>query len=85
MRFFCAKSKVFILITTNRNHPAFQVKEDNLHIIFQDELNLREALYKLKAEYGCERLTIQTGGTLNAKLLREKLIDYVDIVMAPFM
>ena len=40
---------------------------------------------KLKSEYGCERITIQTGGTLNGLFLREKLFDYVDIVVAPIL
>ena len=35
--------------------------------------------------FGCERITIQTGGTLNGLFLREKLFDYVDIVVAPVL
>ena len=42
-------------------------------------------LRKLKEDFGCERLTIQTGGTLNGMFLREKLFDYVDIVVAPLL
>ena len=37
------------------------------------------------SEYGCERITIQTGGTLNGLFLREKLFDYVDVVVAPVL
>ena len=29
--------------------------------------------------------TIQTGGTLNERFLREKLMDYIDIVVAPVL
>ena len=83
VRYFCAKSKDFVIITSNKNHPAFSVKEDNLHIIYQDELSLSDALVELKDKYGCERLTIQSGGTVNSLFLREKLFDYVDIVVAP--
>ncbi len=75
----------FVLITSNLKHPAFRVKTDNIHIIYQDKLNLRNALTQLKCQYGCERITIQTGGTLNAVFLREKLFDYVDIVIAPVL
>lgn len=32
--YFCALSKQFELFTFNENHPAFEVKEDNLHIIY---------------------------------------------------
>ena len=74
-----------MLVTSNEKHPAFEMEEDNLHIIYQDELSLKEVLTKLKAEYGCERMTIQTGGTLNGLFLREKLIDYIDIVVAPVL
>ena len=85
VRYFCAKSKQFVLITTNRNHPAFHVKEENLYIIFQEELSLTDALVQLKERFGCERLTIQSGGTVNALFLREKLFDFVDIVVAPVL
>lgn len=85
VRYFCALSRELVLITTNADHPAFQVNEGNLHVILQSELSLRDALAKLKAEYGCERITIQTGGTLNGLFLREKLLDYIDIVVAPVL
>ncbi len=85
VRYFCALSKDFVLITTNENHPAFGIEEDNLHIIYQNELSLKDILRELKLEYGCERVTIQTGGTLNGMFLREKLFDFVDIVVAPVL
>lgn len=85
IKYFCALSKEFVLITTNPQHPAFSIKEDNLHIILQNSLDLKGALALLKKDFGCERLTIQSGGTLNALFLREKLFDYVDIVVAPVL
>lgn len=85
IRYFCARSKEFVLITTNKKHPAFTVNEDNLHIICQDELCLKDALRDLKSKYGCERITIQSGGTINGMFLREKLFDYVDIIVAPVL
>ncbi len=85
VRYFCKKSKEFVVITTNKAHPAFGVQEDNLHIIYQDELSLGNALTELKEKYGCERITIQSGGMVNGIFLREKLFDYVDIVVAPVL
>ena len=85
VRYFCARSKDAVIITTNPLHPAFRVKEDNLHIIFQEQPSLQDALARLKNEYGCDRLTIQSGGTVNGLFLREKLIDFVDIVVAPIL
>jgi 2,5-diamino-6-(ribosylamino)-4(3H)-pyrimidinone 5'-phosphate reductase len=74
-----------VLITTNPKHPVFGVQEENLHIIYQQELSLGDALKILYADFGCERLTIQSGGRLNGLFLREKLIDYVDIIVAPIL
>jgi 2,5-diamino-6-(ribosylamino)-4(3H)-pyrimidinone 5'-phosphate reductase len=85
IEYFLALSKEFVLITTNKNHPAFKLKGDNLHIIYQEQLNMREALQILKTEYGCDELTIQSGGTFNAIFLREKLIDFVNVVLAPVL
>lgn len=85
VRYFCVRSKEFVLVTSNADHPVFQVKADNLHVIFQNRLSLPDALAKLKSEYGCQRITIQSGGTLNGLFLREKLLDYIDIVIAPVL
>ena len=85
VRYFCARSKQFVLITSNRDHPAFRVDEDNLHIIFQEKTSLADALKQLKEQFGCERLTVQSGGTVNGLFLREKLFDYVDVVVAPVL
>ena len=85
VRYFCSLSKAFVLVTTNKEHPAFSLKEDNLHIILQENLNLKEMLELLKESYNCDRITIQTGGTLNGLFLREKLFDYIDIVIPPVL
>ena len=85
VRYFCAWAKTFVLITSNRAHPAFDVKEENLHILFQEKTDLPDALARLKKDFGCERLTVQSGGTVNGLVLREKLFDYVDLVMAPVL
>ena len=85
VRYFCARSKTFVLITSNRAHPAFAVKEENLHILFQEKTDLAEALSRLKKDFRCERLTVQSGGTVNGLFLREKLFDYVDLVVAPVL
>lgn len=85
VRYFCARAQKFVLITSNPDHPAFGVTAANLHIIYQQEPSLPAALATLKSSFGCQRLTVQTGGTLNGLLLREKLLDYVDIVVAPVL
>ena len=84
-RYFCALSDKFVLVTSNKNHPAYGVKAENLHILYQEKLDLKKMLSVLKTQYGCERLTIQSGGTLNGLFLREKLFDFVDIIVAPIL
>ena len=44
VKYFCAKSKELVLLTSNKNHPAFNVKEDNLHIFCKENFSLKEAL-----------------------------------------
>lgn len=51
IHYFCALSEQFSLITSNADHSAFDVNESNLHIIYQEELSLKDALAKLKSEY----------------------------------
>lgn len=85
VRYFCALSQTVVLVTSRKDHPAFTLQEDNLHIIYQKELDLAGVLAELKAKYACDRITIQTGGTLNSLFLKKKLLDYVDIIVAPVL
>ncbi|MGX8688873.1 MAG: dihydrofolate reductase family protein [bacterium] len=85
VRYFAARSRQAVIITSNPSHPAFHVPADNLHIIYQEKPSLKDALRRLKSECGCDRLTVQSGGRVNSLFLREKLLDYVDIVMAPVL
>ena len=85
VQYFCEFSKEFVLVTTNPEHPAFGIEADNLHIILQQKLSLEDMLKTLKSDFGCERITIQSGGTLNSMFLREKLFDYIDVVVAPVL
>lgn len=83
--YFIRRSNKFFLVTTNKEHPAFQRnKESNLHIIYyKDHIDFIDLFEKLKNVYKIDQMTIQTGGTLNSILLRKKLIDKLNIVIAP--
>lgn len=85
IEYFCGLSKQFVLITTNPQHPAFKCNADNLHIIYQDVLDLQAAFHSLKSNYGCEYLTVQSGGTMNSLLFQAHLIDKISIIMAPLV
>ena len=85
VEYFCALSKDLVIITSNPDHPAFSVDADNLHVQYYQELDLRAALEDLYTDFHCTALTIQSGAMLNAAFLRQKLIDYIDIVVAPVL
>ncbi|MGC4076990.1 MAG: dihydrofolate reductase family protein [Rubrivivax sp.] len=71
--------------TANAEHPVFQRRgAEGLEILpFEGRIDFARLLRTLKAQHGVERLTIQTGGTLNALLLRQGLVDRVSLVLAP--
>jgi len=85
VRWLCAKCREVVIITCNDAHPALRVDEKNLRVVLQERSSLPDALRRLKEDFGCERLTVQSGGTLNAALMRAGLIDYVDLVVAPLL
>ena len=76
-----------LLVTTNKNHigHSLQNKYDNLEILYYEALDLKKLLEDLYSKYNAERLTIQSGGTLNGMFVRNKLIDFVNIVIAPII
>lgn len=85
--YLCHWVDKLILVTTNKNHIAYSLKSkyDNLDILYYDDLNLEEMLEDLYNKYGAKAVTIQSGGTLNGLFLRQNLIDYVNIVIAPIL
>ena len=85
--YICNWVESLILVTTNKNHIAYSLtdKYDNLDILYYEELDLTRLLEDLSSKYNAERVTIQSGGTLNGLFLRNNLIDYVNIVIAPLL
>lgn len=82
--YLCRWVKKLFLVTTNKEHPVFNLDYDNLEVLYYDELNLSKMLEDLYDE-GVDRLTIQSGGNMNGLFIRNDLIDYVDIVIAPIL
>ena len=83
--YLCALTQRLVLGPTNKNHPAFGVKEGNLSVLYRENVDLKALLAELATRFHVDRLTVQSGGTLNELFLREKLLDYVDIVVAPVL
>jgi 2,5-diamino-6-(ribosylamino)-4(3H)-pyrimidinone 5'-phosphate reductase len=84
--YFARRSPELYLITSNREHPALGLagRYPNVHVLlYPDGIDFADAMARLRGEFGIERLTIQTGGELNAHLLRLGLIDRLLLVVAP--
>lgn len=87
INYLCNWVEKLILVTTNKDYIAFSLKEryDNLDILYYDNLDLNKLLIDIKDKYNADRITVQSGGNLNGLFLRENLIDYVNIVIAPLL
>ena len=85
--YLCKWVKLLYLVTTNKEHVSYKLQDkfDNLVVLDYDELDLNLLLKDLYNKYGVDYLTIQSGGNLNGLFLREDLIDYVNIVVAPLL
>ena len=83
--YMAKKGERLIIVTNNRNHPAYNSKETNIQIIeYSGKLKMKWLLEQL-ALSGCKEATIQTGSTLNCEFLREHVIDKINIVVAPIL
>lgn len=80
-------SKVFYLATANKQHPAYSISpRENLKIIeYEKSIDFTNLFDKLGQEFGMKRLTVQSGGNVNAVLLRAGLIDKISVVIAPII
>jgi 2,5-diamino-6-(ribosylamino)-4(3H)-pyrimidinone 5'-phosphate reductase len=75
-----------LIVTTNPKHAALKLKLPNVEVVsYKDKVNFKDLFERLARDYGAERVTIQSGGTLNATLVREGLIDRLLLVVAPAM
>jgi 2,5-diamino-6-(ribosylamino)-4(3H)-pyrimidinone 5'-phosphate reductase len=86
IEYFAKRSAHFYLITTNKNHPSFALQKHypTMHILYyEDKIDFVDVFRRFKEEFKIKRVTIQTGGTLNAALLRLGLIDKISFVIAP--
>lgn len=85
--YLCHWVKRLILVTTNKDHVAYSLndKYSNLDILFYDDLDLSKMLEDLYNDFNVNRLTIQSGGSMNGLFVRDNLIDYVNIVIAPLL
>lgn len=52
---------------------------------YDRRLDFRDLFKNLYEEFGIKRITVQTGGSLNAILAREGYIDEVSVFIAPIL
>ena len=77
------RTKKLMIVTTNKQHPAHAIVDEKLEIFEYEERIDFKNLFASLASKGVERITIQSGGELNAVLIRAGLIDELSIVIAP--
>ncbi len=70
-----------IIVTTKKDYINVG---NNVEIIYyENNVDFLDLFKKLKTKYNIENLTVQSGGTLNAELIRNNLIKKLRIVIAP--
>ncbi len=80
------KAQRTLIVTTSPKHAALKLKLPNVEVIsYKGTVNLKDLFKRLAKDYGAKRMTIQSGGTLNATLVRGGLIDRILLVIAPAM
>ena len=87
-RFLTAGPAQVMLFTTQRTSPAqiIRLRERGAQVFVMGErrVDLVRAFHRLR-EHGVKRLLVEGGGTLNAELLRQKLVDEVYLYIAPLI
>jgi len=86
--YLCKWLERLFIVTNNPSHPAFEMKSEhkNLEIIYYEtEIDFADLLVRTKKDYRIEKITVESGGTLNSVLFRGGLIDHVKIVVAPLI
>lgn len=88
INYLCHWLEKLFIVTNNPNHRAFELrsKHQNLETIYyQTEIDFADLLMKLKKRHKIDRITIESGGTLNSVFFRNGLVDHVKIVVAPLI
>lgn len=71
-----------IIVTTKKDYNNYDLNNIEM-IYFDNEIDFKELFKKLKSDFEIDKLTIQSGGTLNSILIRNNLVNKLKIVMAP--
>lgn len=84
IRYLSAWLKKLYVVTVNHPHPTIILNLANVEVIpYNGQIDFPDLFARLKTKYGVEKLTIQSGGTMNSIFIRQGLIDHLSIVVAP--
>jgi len=87
-RFLNAGPAEVIIFTTSQTKPDqidfLQRQGVKVYVLGEQQVNLLLAMQKL-SEVGVQRLLVEGGGILNESLLRLKLVDEINIYVAPLI
>lgn len=79
------RTEKLYIITTNNDHPASKISNEQLEVInYEQTIDFTELFDRL-SEKGVKAMTIQSGGDMNATLLRDGLINELSVVIAPIL
>lgn len=79
-------TKGVILVTTSKKLQQLAKSFETITVLYyKNSVDLKNLFTKLKADFNINKVTIQSGGTLNASLIREGLIDRISLVIAPIL
>lgn len=88
INYLCNWLERLLIVTSNPEHPGFELKSkyENLEMIYyENDIDFSDLLVKLRQDHSIEKITIESGGTLNSVFFRNGLIDHVKIVVAPLI
>jgi 2,5-diamino-6-(ribosylamino)-4(3H)-pyrimidinone 5'-phosphate reductase len=77
--------KKIYVVTNNKKHSAFKTGGNVEVLYYKKKIDFVDLFKRLKKDFGINRMTIQSGGTMNATLLRLGLIYRVSLVVAPLL
>ena len=86
--YLCKWLEKLFIVTNNPSHPAFEMKKEhkNLEMVYYEtEIDFADLLVRMRKNYKIEKITIESGGTLNSVFFRNGLVDHAKIVVAPLI
>jgi len=74
-----------IVATNDSQHCAYKCGSLNVIPQVYPRGDLKQLFQILRAEYGCNDLTVRVGGTVCSELFHCGLVDYISLVVAPLI